>query len=107
LIASHVSLSLSQKEQEKRQLKILDSLEELEPQVHQMVSAMLLGAAKVGQSLEDVDDRLQTMGYADRNRLSLGIIAFSLALWFGRDHWRSFVGCVGVSGRTKKTPSHE
>ncbi|KAF8243185.1 hypothetical protein K440DRAFT_637719 [Wilcoxina mikolae CBS 423.85] len=97
LLTTQDALSESQKEQEALQNRLLQSLELLEPRIEQMVSTMLSSASKVEKSLDDAENRIQSMGgIIGTNSLSLGILAFSLVLWLGRENWRSMAGIVGV-----------
>ncbi|KAF8539790.1 Tht1-like nuclear fusion protein-domain-containing protein [Trichophaea hybrida] len=96
LLANQDALSKSQREQETLQNRLLQSLELLEPRIEQMVSTMLSSASKVEKSLDDAENRIQSMGgIIGTNSLSLGVLAFSLVLWLGRENWRSMAGIVG------------
>lgn len=64
-----------------------------------MVSTMLTSASKVEKSLDDAENRIQSMGgLFGSNSLSLGVLAFSLALWLGKQNWRSTTGVFGILG---------
>lgn len=98
LVGSLELLSDSQREQEERHTRLVKVLDDLEPRIQTMVDFMLTGAAKVGQSLDEADNRLQSLGTFSNKLISFAMLALSLALWMGRDMGRYILGTVGICG---------
>lgn len=103
LLLTHEALQRSQeslqRSQDAAEARVLNTVAELEQKVNGIASGLLLSTEKVSKALGDADTRLQTMGGMwNKNSMALTLMAFSMALWVGRENWRSAMAIAGIIG---------
>jgi hypothetical protein len=97
LVAAQSSIADSQAELAERQQHVMYSLEILGPQIDQMVFTLSAKTDRLEKSLDNAEVRINSIsGMGNKRTMAVGILAVSLAVWLGRDNWRSATGVVGV-----------